>query len=547
VALLLLLGAGGAGAGIYFWPQIRQRFGDQFAAATTPEPTRPADSRTDAGSKDRDSSDPSKGSPPQKEPPVESLVSADPLAYIPADSSAVLGIDVAALLRVPAIKEAVEQGLKQEMAAGVAASVVEETGLDIRDLLGQVIVAVKLPPLNPAAPPMPEGMTVIIRTQHPFDAKKIARASFIEGPQPVQQRTCYRLKKDTPLTAGSAQPIHLFMPTDRLLVLSDLPAPRLEALVASDGKRVSLPPATGGMVRRLQKSALWMTVALDAKTQEQIQQGLGAVGEGLPPELAPVAKAAASARGVAVWATLDDRRLSLSLGLDCGDGKAAGELSAGLEGFWTKMQGPLREQLKPVLGQLPAELRALADDLLGNVRFGKQQSWAEASISVGMQPLEALAKKVQTEGPGELMKLVEQLASAGNPPPPNPLAAIEQQLLQLVNEARTKRKLPPLKLHAALAKLARDHAANMAKQDKLEDELDGKNFQQRLDASPYKYSLAVPLLARAGDKPEIPVGLWLKDNQLRKHLLGKFTDCGIGIAVNPNSGIYYYLVLAAPE
>jgi hypothetical protein len=87
----------------------------------------------------------------------------------------------------------------------------------------------------------------------------------------------------------------------------------------------------------------------------------------------------------------------------------------------------------------------------------------------------------------------------------------------------------------------------MAKHEQIADVLDGKNFQQRLDASPYKYSGGVPLLARA-TKPAEAVGFWLKDENLKKHLLDKYTECGIGIAVSPKTGLqYYYFVLAAPK
>src|SRR5262245_45275736 len=63
----------------------------------------------------------------------------------------------------------------------------------------------------------------------------------------------------------------------------------------------------------------------------------------------------------------------------------------------------------------------------------------------------------------------------------------EERALELVNQARTKAKLPALKVNALLTEVARKHSANMARQGKLEHKLDGKDLEERLDSAGYRW------------------------------------------------------------
>src|SRR5262249_53442061 len=67
------------------------------------------------------------------------------------------------------------------------------------------------------------------------------------------------------------------------------------------------------------------------------------------------------------------------------------------------------------------------------------------------------------------------------------LSKEEQEILDQTNEARAKEKLPPLKVNGTLLKVARAHAANMAKQKKMEHTLDGKDPAQRVEKAGYDY------------------------------------------------------------
>jgi uncharacterized protein YkwD len=126
------------------------------------------------------------------------------------------------------------------------------------------------------------------------------------------------------------------------------------------------------------------------------------------------------------------------------------------------------------------------------------------------------------------------------------LSAPEQQMLKLLNEARAREKLPPLRPNAILFKVARAHAANMAKQEKMAHVLDGKKPAQRVDEAGYDYRLVGENVAFSeGDAPDtIPVAdiheSWMKSEVHRANILKSgYEEVGLGIVRNAKGQLYY--------
>ncbi len=122
------------------------------------------------------------------------------------------------------------------------------------------------------------------------------------------------------------------------------------------------------------------------------------------------------------------------------------------------------------------------------------------------------------------------------------LSKDEQRILDLTNEARAKDKLPPLKANATLMKVARAHAANMAKQRKMEHVLDGKNPAERVEKAGYDYQHVGENIA-FGEKGFGLDGIfkgWMESKVHRDNILnGKFDEIGIGVATNGKGETYY--------
>jgi len=129
------------------------------------------------------------------------------------------------------------------------------------------------------------------------------------------------------------------------------------------------------------------------------------------------------------------------------------------------------------------------------------------------------------------------------------LSADEKKLLDLTNAEREKEDLPPLKANAILMKLARAHSENMAKQQKLDHDLDCKTPFDRLREAEYDYQRAGENIAQSGEQaaPSDILMLWLDSAPHRANIMSEnYTEIGLGIAKNENGETYATQVFAKP-
>ena len=91
------------------------------------------------------------------------------------------------------------------------------------------------------------------------------------------------------------------------------------------------------------------------------------------------------------------------------------------------------------------------------------------------------------------------------------LSEQEKQLLDLTNAERKKENLPLFQGAALLFKAARAHSSNMAKQEKLDHELDCKTPFDRLDDVKYDYQRAAENVALSAGEPSMAdiLKLWM--------------------------------------
>jgi uncharacterized protein YkwD len=132
---------------------------------------------------------------------------------------------------------------------------------------------------------------------------------------------------------------------------------------------------------------------------------------------------------------------------------------------------------------------------------------------------------------------------AGKPTEKFKLTNDEQKLLDLLNQTREKEKLPPLEPNETLTRVARAHAANMAKQEKMAHVLDGKRPAQRVEEAGYDYRFVGENVAMSeGDDvtlADIHDG-WMKSKVHRDNILKKeYREVGLGLAQNAKGQTYY--------
>jgi uncharacterized protein YkwD len=139
-------------------------------------------------------------------------------------------------------------------------------------------------------------------------------------------------------------------------------------------------------------------------------------------------------------------------------------------------------------------------------------------------------------------------------PPPREesgLSSEEERLLGLINEARVKEAKPPLKPDMTLCRLAREHAANMARQRMPSDVLEGKDTPARVLEAGYKAqpgSLESNQMSSPTLTAEEMFRSWMESPQIKAQMLdGHFTETGIGIARGEDRIGYGYQIIAAPQ
>jgi uncharacterized protein YkwD len=146
--------------------------------------------------------------------------------------------------------------------------------------------------------------------------------------------------------------------------------------------------------------------------------------------------------------------------------------------------------------------------------------------------------------------LIAAVALAQKPAPePEPyLSAEEKALVQITNEARKREGLPELKVNAKLMKAAREHSANMAKQEKMAHELDDKKPADRVKEAGYSFGHLGENVAYGQLTPDEVMGMWLKSEDHRAHILGKdYVDIGVGVGKSAKGVLYWTQVFARPH
>jgi uncharacterized protein YkwD len=127
------------------------------------------------------------------------------------------------------------------------------------------------------------------------------------------------------------------------------------------------------------------------------------------------------------------------------------------------------------------------------------------------------------------------------------LTEAEQAVLDATNAERKAKKLPELKADPKLTEAARSHAANMAKQDKLDHDLDGKGVADRVKDAGYEYRGAGENIAWNKKDAKEAVESWMQSQGHRENILNdQYTEIGVAMAKNAKGERYWCQVFAVP-
>jgi uncharacterized protein YkwD len=116
------------------------------------------------------------------------------------------------------------------------------------------------------------------------------------------------------------------------------------------------------------------------------------------------------------------------------------------------------------------------------------------------------------------------------------MTPLEQQVVDLTNQAREQNGLPALQVNSALVQSAQIQSTNMAQLNELDHTLPGvadPTLQSRANAVGYNYAwLGENIAFNYSDAPSV-VNAWMNSPEHRANILNpNFTDIGVSFAWN---------------
>jgi uncharacterized protein YkwD len=123
------------------------------------------------------------------------------------------------------------------------------------------------------------------------------------------------------------------------------------------------------------------------------------------------------------------------------------------------------------------------------------------------------------------------------------ISALEQQVVDLINQTRVQHGLAPLKVNTALVTAAQIHSHDMAALNSMQHSLPGvadPTLESRAAAVGYNYSwLGENIAFNYPDDPSV-VTAWLNSPEHLANILSpNYTETGVGIAWNSQGQPYY--------
>ncbi len=123
----------------------------------------------------------------------------------------------------------------------------------------------------------------------------------------------------------------------------------------------------------------------------------------------------------------------------------------------------------------------------------------------------------------------------------------EQAILDATNAERKKAKLDPLAADPKLTAAARSHAANMARQGKLEHTLDGKDAADRVKAAGFAFRRMGENIAWNQKLPADTVAGWMASPGHKQNILNAdYTHVGVAVARSDKGEPYWVQVFGTP-
>jgi hypothetical protein len=307
----------------------------------------------------------------------------DPLAFVPANSKLVVSVNIDSVADQLGIGRQMEQMFKNLPGNEdfTPANVKKETGLEFREFYYQMTVAV-LTPLDGKQDPNAAKFVTVVKSKVPFDPKSVVKSLKItEPPQKLNGKTYYKQTKN-------GQTAAIFVPSTRLVVVTNLTGDELGTLLASDGAKPALPPDLLTMADSFQQSQVWMVLPMDAAMKQNLQGSLNLVpNQGGNQQASALTAALQQAKVAGFAVAFENNQVKLQGSLACENAAGASQLATELKKQWDLYTKGLPFQLliKPFLSSMPPQAQELVTELIKTTQFTSANNLAQMSAQVSLQ------------------------------------------------------------------------------------------------------------------------------------------------------------------
>jgi hypothetical protein len=306
----------------------------------------------------------------------------DPLAYVPADSTILVGFDVGTLMNHSAIAAQVDKSFKGSggHASDWIKEVQKETGLQFKELFDHTLSAFK----SPAAPGRDfQNVTVILKSKVAFDQNKVRKSCKSALVRKYKGKTYFEVSEGRFKT--------LFMPSNWMIIFTDVPEAQVQTLIDSNGTQPGLPADALRLAQQAAPSTAWGVAQFDRTIKQAIQQGMAQAGPTLPASFPSML---GRAKGASLSGTWEGNAVHFQVSLACADEPSAKQAADGLQSLWDKQaKGQLALMTAFASKFVGSFLRELTDSL----QFSSQGTTAQASAQVRVPVLEDLVKEAQNQ------------------------------------------------------------------------------------------------------------------------------------------------------
>jgi hypothetical protein len=185
----------------------------------------------------------------------------------------------------------------------------------------------------------------------------------------------------------------LYMPSDRVIVLSGLPASQLEAVFRSDGTTPGVPAGTVTLIRSVQENQVWAVTTPEGLSHATTGAPVGKDAKKDP--LKPLADAVAGSQGAAAWASLDGERVKLGINVACADEAGAARTAKDAEAAWKDQTVGLDKVKLLALALIAPKTVAVYNELSKSLTFSADGTTARATASLDRKTLADAAGELQ--------------------------------------------------------------------------------------------------------------------------------------------------------